>query len=56
MSQIVSSFDISLRTFINRIKLDHYRLPVARFSSLWVHPEFCLVVGNDRLAFPFTGR
>ena len=41
---------------INRIKLDHYRLPVARFSSLWVHPEFCLVVRNDRLAFPFTRR
>lgn len=39
-----------------RIKLDHYRLPAARFSSLWVHPEFCLVVGNNHLTFPFINR
>ena len=40
----------------NRIKLDQFRLPAARFSSLWVHPRFCLIVGNNRLTFPFTNR
>ena len=40
----------------NRIKLDHFRLPAVKFSSLWVHPNFCLVVGNDRLTFPFINR
>ena len=40
----------------SRIKLDHFRLPVAKFSSLWVHPELCLIVGNNRLSFPFINR
>ena len=40
----------------NRVKLDHYRLPAAKFSSLWAHPDFCLVVANDHLAFPFINR
>ena len=26
-----------------RIKLDHFRLPAAKFDSLWVHPELCWV-------------
>ena len=38
------------------IKLDHFRLPAARFSSLWVHPELCLIVGNNQLTFPFVNR
>ena len=40
----------------NRIKLDHFRLPAARFSSLWVHPALCLVVSHDKLTFPFINR
>ena len=37
----------------SRVKLDHYRLPAAGFESCWVHPEFCLVMGNNCLGFPF---
>ena len=40
----------------SRIKLDHYRLPAPRFSSLWVHPELCLVTSNNHLTFPFINR
>ena len=45
-----------LQDVTSRIKLDHFRLPAAKFSSLWMHPKFCLVVGNNRLVFPFIKR
>ena len=38
-----------------RVKLDHYRLPSAKFESCWVHLEFCLVSGDNPLTFPFKG-
>ncbi len=40
----------------SRIKLDHFRLSAARFSSFWVHPALCLVVSHDKLVFPFINR
>ena len=40
----------------NRVKLDHFRLPAAKFRSRWVHHGFRLVVGDNRLIFPFLNR
>ena len=40
----------------NRIKLDHFHLPASKFRSLWMHPDLCLVVGDNQLVFPFLNR
>jgi len=40
----------------SRIKLDHFRLPAAKFKSLWVHPELCRVASGNHLLFPFINR
>ena len=40
----------------NCVKLDHFRLPAAKSMSRWVHHGFCLVVGDNRLIFPFLNR
>jgi len=40
----------------SRIKLDHFCLPAAKFDSLWVHPELCRVLSNNRLVFPFINH
>lgn len=36
---------------ISRIKLDHYRLPVAAFSVLWEVPGFCRINANSAQIF-----
>ena len=45
-----------IQDITSRIKLDHFRLPVAKFDSLWVRPELCRVASNNRLVFTFFNR
>ena len=45
-----------IQDITGRLQLDHYRLPAAKFRSLWVRPGFCAVIDDSHLIFPFINR